>query len=54
VIIGVTEVSVVEEPDVSHIEDLIVGASEELVEVHWGLKESDNQIRVEDHFDGPE
>ena len=39
VMIGVTEVSVVEEPDVADVEDFVVGACEELSEVLGGLEE---------------
>ena len=39
VVVGVSEVTVVQEPDVADVEDLIIGASEELVEVLGGLQE---------------
>ncbi len=43
--VGVTEVAIVDEPDVSHVEDLVVGAEEELLEVLRWLQ----QIRQPDH-----
>jgi hypothetical protein len=39
VMIGVTEVSVVEQPDIAHVEHFVVGACEELSEVLGGLEE---------------
>lgn len=36
--IGVAEISVVDEPDVSNIKDLVVSAVEELAEVLAGFK----------------
>ena len=39
VMIGVTEVSVVEQPDIAHVEHFVVGAGEELSEVLGGLEE---------------
>ena len=39
VVVRVTKVSVVEEPHVPHIEDLVVGAVEELLEVLCGLEQ---------------
>jgi hypothetical protein len=39
VVIRVSEVPVVQQPDVPHVEDLIVGASEELLEVLSRLEE---------------
>ena len=39
VMIGVTKVSVVEEPDIADVEDFVVGACEELSEVLGGLEE---------------
>ena len=43
--VGVTEVTVIEEPDIANVEDLVVGASEELGKVLAGLE----QIRQPDH-----
>lgn len=37
--VGVSEVSIVEEPDIADVEDLIVGAVEEFSEVLAGLEE---------------
>ena len=45
VVVGVTEVSIVEEPNVSDIDDLVVWASEELSEVLAGLE----QVSQPDH-----
>ena len=39
VMIGVTEVSVVEQPDIADVEHLVVGAGEELSEVLGWLEE---------------
>ena len=43
--VGVTEVAVIEEPDVADVEDFVIGASEELCEILTGLEE----IRQPDH-----
>jgi hypothetical protein len=37
--VGVTEISIVEEPDIADVEDLIVGAVEEFSEVLAGFEE---------------
>ena len=37
--VGVSEISIVEEPDIADVEDLIVGAVEELSEVLAGFEE---------------
>jgi hypothetical protein len=39
VVIRVSEVSVVEEPDIADVEDLVVGAIKERLEVLCGLQE---------------
>jgi hypothetical protein len=45
VVVGVAKVAVIEEPDVADIEDLVIGASEELCEVLAGLE----KIRQPNH-----
>jgi len=39
VVVRITEVTVIQQPDVADIEDLVVGAIEELLEVLCGLQE---------------
>jgi len=39
VVVGVSEVAVVQEPDVADVEDLVVRAIEELMEVLGGLQQ---------------
>jgi hypothetical protein len=37
-VVGVSKVSVVQEPDIADIEDLVIWASEEMMEVLGGLQ----------------
>lgn len=39
VVVRITEVTVIQEPDIADIEDLVVGAIEERLEVLCGLQE---------------